>query len=246
MSIPGLNDWLETPQGRYVLDWEQRRCDLVLSDVFGFNAVQLGLVQVDLLRSNRMPLRIHCDDGEAPGLQARAQPYHLPFASASVDLVVLPHVLEFSAYPHQVLREVERVLVPEGQVLITGFNPWSLWGLRRKLGCRPAFPWNGRYLGVARLKDWLTLLGFEVNGGRFGCYAPPLETEPKLQGCHWMELAGDRWWPIFGGVYMLQAVKRVHGMRLILPKWRDRLAQAKALAPSPAVPRTNRILSKHE
>ena len=245
MSIPGLNDWLVTPQGRYVLDWEQRRCDLVLSDVFGFNAVQLGLAKVDLLRTNRMPLRIHCDDSYLPGLQARAQPYHLPFASASLDLVVLPHVLEFSAYPHQVLREVERVLVPEGQVLITGFNPWSLWGLRRKF-CRKGFPRNGNYLGVARLKDWLILLGFEVNGGRFGCYAPPLETESGLQGCRWMELAGDRWWPIFGGVYMLQAVKRVHGMRLILPKWRDRLAQAKALAPSPAVPRTNRISSNHE
>ncbi|MDD5296816.1 MAG: methyltransferase domain-containing protein [Rhodocyclaceae bacterium] len=244
MSIPGLNEWLETPLGRYVLDWEQRRCDQVLGDVFGFNALQLGLAEVDLLRANRMPLRMRCDDVQSRiGVQSMALPHHLPFAGASLDLVVLPHVLEFAAYPHQVLREVERVLVPEGQVLIAGFNPWSLWGLRRRLA-RPGFPWNGQYLSVARLKDWLTLLGFEIQGGRFGCYAPPLEKERSLQRCRWMDLAGDRWWPIFGGVYMLQAVKRVHGMRLIQPKWRERLAQAKALAP--VVPRTNRVSNEHE
>lgn len=232
MSIPGLNDWLETPQGRYVLGWEQARCDLVLADVFGFNAVQLGMPQMELLRVNRMPLRFHCD--QRPGLDGVcALPHHLPFASASIDLVVLPHVLEFADFPHQVLREVERVLVPEGQVLITGFNPWSLWGLRRKMACPgPGFPWNGRYLSVARLKDWLTLLGFEIQGGRFGCYAPPFHQSRSLARAGWMELAGDRWWPIFGGVYALQAVKRVHGMRLILPKWRERLARAKALAPA--------------
>ncbi len=244
MSIPGLNEWQATPLGRYVLDWEQYRCDQVLGDVFGFNALQLGMAELDLLRSNRMLLRMRCDDSQsALGVHTMALSHHLPFANASLDLVVLPHILEFSDYPHQVLREVERVLVPEGQVLIIGFNPWSLWGLKRSLGGK-GFPWNGRYLGVPRIKDWLTLLGFEIQGGRFGCYAPPLEKESRLQRCHWMELAGDRWWPIFGGVYMVQAIKRVHGMRLILPRWRDRLARAKALAP--AVPRTNKVTNKHE
>jgi SAM-dependent methyltransferase len=244
MSIPGLNEWQATPLGRYVLDWEQRRCDQVLGDVFGFNALQLGMAEQDLLRSNRMLLRMRCDDSQSGlGVHAMALSHHLPFANASLDLVVLPHILEFSQFPHQVLREVERVLVPEGQVLILGFNPWSLWGLKRRFGGK-GYPWDGRYLGVPRIKDWLTLLGFEIQGGRFGCYAPPLEKERSLLRCHWMELAGDRWWPIFGGVYMLQAIKRVHGMRLILPRWRDRLARAKALAP--AVPRTNRVAEKHE
>lgn len=235
MSIPGLNEWLETPLGQYVLAWEQGRCDQALCDVFGFNALQIGLPQVNLLRANRMPLHVRYDE-IAGGVRGLA--HQLPFASASLDLVVLPHVLEFAVYPHQVLREVERVLVPEGQVLITGFNPWSLWGLRQKLErSDAAFPWNGHYRSVSSLKDWMTLLGFEIHGGRFGCYAPPLFATHDRHRFGWMELAGDRWWPIFGGVFMLQAVKRVHSMRLILPKWRERLARAKALAP--AVPRTD-------
>ena len=232
MSIPGLNEWLDTPLGRYMLDWEQAKCDQAVADVFGFNAVQIGLREVDLLRANRIPFRIHCDDGPQDGsVQARICTHQLPFASASVDLVVLPHVLEFSPYPHQVLREVERILVPEGQVVITGFNPLSLWGLRRRLASPVApLPWSGEYLSIRRLKDWLTLLSFEVQGGNFGCYAPPMAS--ALQRWQWMDKAGDRWWPIFGGTYLLQAVKRVHGMRLIMPRWQDRLARAKALAPA--------------
>ncbi len=234
MSIPGLNEWLQTPLGSYVLTWEQSRCDHALSDVFGFNALQVGLHSVDLLRSNRMPVHIHCS--EQPGVaDMQALPHQLPFPSASMDLVVLPHVLEFSDFPHQVLREVERILVPEGQVLITGFNPLSLWGLRRRFMTQEAAPWLGHYRSVPCIKDWLTLLSFEIQGGRFGRYAPP--HEGLLQHCAWMELAGDRWWPVCGAVYMLQAVKRTHGMRLIPMKWRERLARAKALAL--AVPRAD-------
>ncbi len=230
MSNPELNAWLETPLGRYMLAWEQAKCEQAVADVFGFNALQVGLSEVDMLRGNRIPFRFRCDDSSFL-VQVWGEAHQLPFASASVDLVVLPHVLEFSPYPHQVLREVERILVPEGQVVITGFNPLSLWGLRRRFASPMApAPWSGEYLGIRRLKDWLALLGFEIQGGNFGCYAPPMASAlPRWQ---WMDKAGDRWWPIFGGTYLLQAVKRVHGMRLIMPRWRDRLARAKALAPA--------------
>ena len=204
MSIPGLNEWLETPLGRYMLAWEQAKCDQAVADIFGFNAVQVGLSEVDLLKANRIPFRFRCDDAWSDGLvKVRAGPHQLPFASASVDLVILPHVLEFSPYPHQVLREAERILVPEGQVIITGFNPLSLWGLRKRLASPEApSPWTGEYLSIRRLKDWLKLLGFEIQGGNFGCYAPPLAG--ALQRWQWMDKAGDRWWPIFGGTYLLQ------------------------------------------
>jgi hypothetical protein len=124
------------------------------------------------------------------------------------------------------------VLVPEGQVVITGFNPYSLWGLRRRLSPRHAgLPWQGNYISVLRLKDWLKLLGFETQLGSFGCYAPAVSQQKWLHRWRFMELAGGRWWPIAGAVYMLQAIKRVHGMRLIMPAWRERKARAKALAP---------------
>jgi SAM-dependent methyltransferase len=230
MSIPGLETWLESPQGRYVLDWEHTKLDAALSDVFGFNALQLGLPQQAFLRGNRIPLRQTLSDSGPAHLRCAFT--DLPIASQSVDLVVLPHVLEFYPEPHQILREVERILIPEGQLLILGFNPHSLWGLRRRLPGRPAgFPWNGQYLSPLRLKDWLKLLNFELDRGAFGLYAPPCKSARWLQRWRFMELAGNRWWGFAGSVYLLRAVKRVCGMRLILPAWKPGALKTRALTP---------------
>jgi hypothetical protein len=128
---------------------------------------------------------------------------------------------------------VTRVLRPEAQVVISGFNPYSLWGWRRRFHRGEEFPWRGRFISLMRVKDWLALLGLEIIGGEMACYAPPSRQQKWLERFDFMERAGDRWWPIAGGVYFLQAVKRVRGVRLIMPKWSDRLAPAKRLAASP-------------
>ena len=229
MSNAGLDAWLASPQGRYVLDWEIQQIDEAVTDIFGFNALRIGLPQCDLLRANRMALRVRIGEGDP--VAARCLPAALPIAAQSVDLVVLPHILEFADDPHQILREVERILIPEGQLIVTGFNPLSLWGLKKQARRGKGFPWNGSYLSQTRLKDWLKLLGFDVDRGNFGCYAPPFEQSKWLQRCHFMEPAGDRWWGFAGGTYLLRAVKRVPGMRLVLPAWKERKARAKALAP---------------
>ena len=229
MSILRFEEWLQTPQGRYLLDWEQDGLDRLVADLFGYHAVQLGLPGLELLRANRMPRRINCGP---QGRDLRCSEYELPFATGSLDLVLLPHVLEFSAHPHRVLREVERVLVPEGSVVISGFNPLSLWGLRRLLARRGAeAPWSGHYRSAMRIRDWLTLLGFEIQESRFGCYAPPLRASQWLERWGCIDRAGSRWWPVLGAGYLLHGVKRVQGMRLITPHWRGRKAVAKRLSP---------------
>ena len=223
-----LSDWFATPAGEYVLRWEQAQFDSAVEDVFGFNAVQVGLPQCDLLRRNRIALRTRLGLESASDLLADSGT--LPLATGSIDLVVLPHVLEFSADPHQILREAARVLMPDGQIVISGFNPLSLWGLKRALGPgRKELPWCGHFIGLVRLKDWLQLLSFELNGGRFGCYAPPFAQAKWLERSACMEKAGDRWWPIAGGVYVVRAIKRTVGMRLVMPKWRREAAPVKAL-----------------
>jgi SAM-dependent methyltransferase len=229
MSIPGLDDWLSSDPGRYVLDWEQRQLDAAVADIFGFHALQIGLPQGDFLRANRIPLRQKA--GEYGAVDLVCDCAALPLASLSMDLVVLPHVLEFSHQPHQILREVERILIPEGQVIIIGFNPLSLWGVKRRLDRSGEFPWNGSYLSLNRLKDWLKLLGFEVDRGNLGCYIPPVEQLKWVQGWKIIETAGNRWWNFSGGVYVLRAIKRVHGMHLITPNWRNNSVRAKALRP---------------
>lgn len=247
-----LRRWLATPPGRYLLAWEQQCMDQAVPDLFGFHALQLGLPELDALRMNRMPHRWCASDeppSDAPvnlGLHPRAaviglhcEPDALPFANACLDLVVLPHTLELAADPHRTLREVERVLMPEGRVVILGFNPLSLWGMRqrvglwrRRLGSRgPLFlPQSGETIGYWRLRDWLRLLSFEVEAGRFGCFAPPLRRYRWLQRFAWMEDRGDRWWPVFGAVYLLVAVKRVRGMRLVGLARRERVKATKATA----------------
>ena len=225
-----LSEWFETPKGRYVLAWEQAQFDAAVEDVFGFNAVQVGLPGLDFLRESRIPLKVRA--GLEPACGLRAQPAQLPLESQSIDLLALPNVLEFSAQPHAILREAERVLMPEGSIVISGFNPLSLWGAKRALGWgRQEYPWCGRFIGLLRLKDWLALLGFELTGGRFGCYAPPLSQSRWLERFAFMEKAGDRWWPICGGAYVVRAVKRNVGMRLVLPAWRNERAVKKVLAP---------------
>ena len=238
------------PVASRLLLWEQQQADELLADVFGYHAVQLGWPQLQALRSNRMPHRWQaCAEFEWPNIplespaatesldgESSPTPQNLasaegpdlwldsrawPWQADSLDLVVLPHTLERSADPHACLREVERVLIPEGQVLITGLNPMSLWG------------WKGSSLiGYRRLRDWLRLLGFEVQVSRFGGWTPALGSERWMQRLSWMDTVGQRWCPILGGGYLLMATKRVPGGRLIEGRrWRAVRSPAAATAP---------------
>ncbi|BAN23696.1 methyltransferase type 11 [Caballeronia insecticola] len=257
-----------------MLDWEQAQLDHVVSDIFGYHALQLGMPQLDALRENRMTGRALVLDAESassapytppralmPGvsaLPAASAPdgrstvwcdlLDLPFEAQSVDLLVLPHTLEFSPDPHRLLREAERVLLPEGQLIILGFNSLSLWGARQSLGKvagRPFVPSAHEMIAFTRIKDWIKLLGFDLERGRFGCYRPPLVTDKWLQRYQFMEAAGDRWWPIFGAAYMITAVKRVRGMRLIGPRKLKKTALAPGLAPVAAPHTRNETRNEH-
>ena len=241
-----MGHWLRTARGGYLLGWEQGCLDELVSDVFGYHALQLGLPELDGLRANRMPHRWVATDTQRQGdpielpsgedgisrlslhgeVALHCDFDALPFASDSLDLVVLPHTLELARDPHLTLSEVERVLVPEGRVVIVGLNPASLWGLRQRMARggervgigrrRELFlPRAGEFLGYWRVRDWLRLLSFEVEAGRFGCWRPPLASQAWLERFAWLEPLGARWWPVFGAVYAISAVKRVRGMRLV-------------------------------
>ncbi len=226
-----LSAWFATPRGAYMVELEQRYFDQEVADVFGFNAFQLELPEYDFLRANRMPFRRTAGLNGAAAIAA--DPCALPIQTGVADLVVLPHTLEFSESPHQVLREVLRILMPEGHVIVSGFNPWSLWGARRRGSRIETNPWCGQFINLPRLRDWLALLGFEVSGGRMACYVPPLASEKWRRRFEFMEKMGERWWPFAGGVYFLHAIKRVPGMRVITPRWRSEAAKKKALAAVP-------------
>jgi SAM-dependent methyltransferase len=241
--IISLAPWFHTPGGAYAHAWEQARLDELTADIFGYNALQIGLPGFDTLAANRMPNR-WVTDGIFPSnavLEGESRPVvvvhdfaDLPFATQSLDLIVLPHILEFAAEPHQVLREVERVLIPEGQVIICGFNPHSTWGLRQILGRvtgKHFLPMHAEFISVPRLKDWLKLLNMEINRGHFGCYAPPFTSTKWLERFGFLEKAGNRWWPYLGALYIVQAIKRVEGMRLVGPALQKHNARVRHSVP---------------
>jgi len=212
-----LAEWFATPLGRYLHAREQAWFDRTVTDIFGFHAIQVGLPEYPYLAQSRITTRWTVD--VAPPAQVLADPLWLPFPENSLDLVVLPHALEFSADPHQLLREIHRTVRPDGQLVIAGFNPFSLFGARRYFGRGETPPWDGSFIALYRLKDWLALLGFEVTGGGLDGYVPPFAQEKWLSRFGFFESAGDRWWPIAGGVYYLRATKRMLGMRVITPAW---------------------------
>ena len=225
--------WLETPAGQYLLAWEGAQFDRAVADIFGFHALQLGLPELDALQANRMPHRwLACDKAQESGPLCSAALLTdfsaLPFAAASLDLVLLPHALELHTDPHATLREVERVLLPEGRVVISGFNPTGLWAMRQRrarwtqtLGFGERFqPDVGHWIGYRRMRDWLRLLSFEVEQHQFGCYRPAMHGQDWLERCAWMDKLGARWWPILGSAYFIVAVKRVRGMRLLEARWK--------------------------
>lgn len=230
-SGSSLHDWFHSPLGEYLLARERAWLDQVVPDIFGFHAVQLGLPQFDLLRESRIAHRVtvNADGNAGAPVGVVAHWYELPFEAQSVDLCLLPHVLEFTENPHEVLREIDRVLRPEGRILILGFNPWSLFGTRRLLSSK-GFPWQGQFVSLVRMKDWLQLLGFEPSAGRLTCYIPPCESTVWQKRWGFMESTGDRWWGVGGGVYMLEAIKRVQGMRLIAPAWSDQKVKERKFA----------------
>ncbi|HYE40843.1 MAG TPA: methyltransferase domain-containing protein [Ramlibacter sp.] len=249
--IIGMQQWFETPPGRYLLEWERAEFDRAVGDIFGYHALQLGLPELDTLQANRMPHK-WLALSEAEALAGAVRPdlvtdySALPFEENSLDLVVLPHSLELNLDPHTTLREVERVLVPEGKVVICCLNPTSLWGLRqqrahlyRRLGFGELYlPDAGGFIGYRRLRDWLRLLSFEVEASSFGCWRPAFASEKWLERFDWMDGLGRRWWPIFGAVYFIVAVKRVRGVKLIGATWKR--PKRVATAPVPIANRSHR------
>ncbi len=217
-SPVSLADWLATPLGAYTLAQERAWLDKVVPDIFGYHAVQFGLAEFDLLRESRMTHRVVVSPTMVAHATVAAQFHELPFETNSVDLCLLPHTLEFADNPHDILREVDRILRPEGRVIIIGFNPWSLFGIKRFWSSN-TMPWCGQFISLVRMKDWLQLLGFEASQGHLCCYIPPVQSNKWQRRWRFMERTGDRWWGVAGGVYMFEAIKRVQGVRLMGPAW---------------------------
>lgn len=224
---PDLAYWYQESLGESLCQSEQKILDQVMPTIFGYHIIQLGNLNSQLhLGSCTIPHRIILSpqpSDQAAGVSGFAKPEALPIATDSIDAVLLPHTLEFAEDPHQVLREVERVLIPEGHVVIIGFNPLSLWGVRRLIPGRNAnLPWHGKFFTSVRVKDWLSLLGFDIVDTQYLFYRPPIRWGKMMQKLQFLETVGARAWPFLGAAYILVAKKRVTTLTPIRPMWRPK------------------------
>jgi SAM-dependent methyltransferase len=215
--------WLGTPLGQRVWLLERKLVQEALGHVFGWQLLQIGLWGEGdaLIESARTQRRLVLDRCSGPAVQLVSRADELAVASDSIDAVLLPHTLEHEADPHQVLREVSRVLAGDGQLIILGFRSFSSWGLRHALA-RDGFPPGiERTIGDRRLRDWLKLLGFEVTDARRYLYTLPWgRTVTRSQ--RFLEATGERVWPIVAGAYLLKARKRVYCMTPVRVRWQRR------------------------
>lgn len=227
-----MREWFTHLPGRWFQAEERAQLRRLLPNLFGYHLLQLGdYYSKESLSSSRIPhcvvldphVRREAPAGERLRNVVQGLPDWLPVASDSIDVVVMPHTLEITEHPHQLLREVGRVLIPEGHVVILGFNPWSPWMLwRLTLGWRGRPPWCGRFIPPARLKDWLQLLGFDIVDCQRYFYRPPLSHRGLMRRLRFVDRLGRRWWPVFGAGYVVLAKKRVIGLTPVENRWRAR------------------------
>ena len=233
-----LADWLDGDLGAHVLAAERALLETKLPGLYGFHLMQLGISdRVRLYDSSMIRPKFTLGRfADARGPSACAEPEHLPIEPDSVDVALLHHVLEYSAQPHQLLREAARVVVPHGHLLIVGFNPWSLFGLRAAATRRFGHPvWGGATLAPRRVKDWLALLDFAVDDVQCGFHSLPLDHAPTLARLAPIERAATRWSLPCGGVYLIHARKQLSPLtpvRPLLRRVRPRLGSVPLATPS--------------
>jgi len=231
--------WCSNDLGRRVVDREMELFERQLGDLFGFYLVQLGQLgpsDRDILptRIRRQVLVERTASAGSTRSSLRADTAQIPIASDSVDAVLAPHVLEFAEDPRRVLREIERILIPEGRLLMSGFNPWGWWILRKLGPGRHLPPWSGRFIGLSRLSDWLELLGFDIEYRTWAAELPPCGNRALLRRLSILQAWSGGRWPPVAGVYVIRAVKRVARLTPLKMPWagKARIRNAGAIEPT--------------
>lgn len=220
-TFEAMGRWFDSALGRYLLDVESRLLESTLARRFGYHLLELSCADVTMHGGSPIGHKFSFAPNEhATRHQAVAKAEAIPLATESVDLVLLHHALDFSDNQHQLLREASRIVISGGDIVIVGFNPYSIWGLRRKLDWHKREPWTAWMLSPIRLTDWLKLLDFQVEQIQYGVYSLPVNRPRLLRYFSSVEKAARRLnWPT-GGIYVITAKKQVLPLIPAYPQWK--------------------------
>ncbi|MCW7552532.1 class I SAM-dependent methyltransferase [Endozoicomonas gorgoniicola] len=230
-----LHRWLQSGEGDYLLKAERRQLEQELHYIFGYHACQMtiapgaGLLNtsqvshISLLNPSMALTRVldnvSCRDCDSLVI---TDPFHWPVSPGTLDLVLLHHVVEFSERPHRLLSEAARTIIPGGKLLVIGFNPKSLLNYWRWVSPKHRQLFQGSHLiSPGRMRDWLTLLGFNVEKINYGAYMHPLDRHSKGLTRELVEQRCRQWNLSMGGFYMMVATQETPGMTPVRPAWAE-------------------------
>ena len=218
-----FEEWFQSSLGRVLLSDQRKKIEDVVGRMFGYH-------QLEMLVSHRLPMGNASSLGhkimavpqwqpDMPENTLVTMPYELGLCHDSIDLAILHHTLDFTTSPHQALREASRVVKSSGHLLIIGFNPMSLWGMRKLISRKKTAPWNGRFISGHRIEDWLNLLNFEVCSSDYHFLRPPIMSYRFLERFAFLDNIDKGRFPL-GAYYMILAKKHVGCSIATKPRWK--------------------------
>ncbi len=233
-----LQQWFHEVPGTLLLEAEAQVLSHLLPKLFGYHLLQIGGAgDADWLKDCRIPHRIHISAScpcHFKGSCLLGNFEELPFAPDSIDVILLPHVLEFSQQPMQILQESYSVLIPGGHIVILGFHPWSLWGIKKLFNLdKTSGPWQGHFYSSYRIRTWLAQQGFNVERHQTLFFRPPLRNPQWLDKLTFLEAMGPLVWPYLGGVYLIVAQKRIASLTPLKYRFRYKKIRLPQGVPQP-------------
>jgi len=220
-GFANIEDWYLSGTGQYLLGELESRLSPMLATTFGYYSLQLGCagLREQLQRACRVKHKFTLGEADAAA-QIHASPAMLPVASDSVDLVILMHHLSNTSEPHAILREVFRILIPEGKLVIIDFNPISMWGLRNILqSWLEHVPFKGHFYTAKRIDDWMRLLGFDQHAHYRVGYQPPIQKPGLVRHLSWLEKVMRNWMPLLGTLNLMVYNKSISPMTPVRHRW---------------------------
>jgi len=226
-ALTKIDDWYRQPLGRYMLQEERSQVTDLLAHVSGRHLVQFGGINQGFFFDKTLlkhKVRLSPEPYTSfPGPSIRGDFYELPLAHSSVDVILLPHILEFVDYPKRVLSEAYHALVPEGSLLIIGFNPYSIWGVSQLMPMKQHdVIKQACFYSAYKVMRWLNALDFQVQAHQTGFFRPPFHRESILLKTVFLETTGQLCWPGGGAFYVIMAKKVVNKPSLVGLSWLKR------------------------
>lgn len=229
-SLQHWDQWLAQQfLGQHLISEEMAALTPMLSKHYGKHALLVGVPkQADLLKTTPIPCHTLISPflHHIPDINHLEGDFHeLPFLTGSLDLVMLPHTLEFVDNPRHLLSEVCRVIKPEGLVVLCGFNPVSAWGVRKLMvQKKKKAPWTGNFIQTHHIKNWLQLADFEIEDHKSILFRPPINHQQFHNKLSFMDWIGKTCFPFLGGAYVVTARAKVIPLTPIRLKWKQRLS----------------------